>query len=158
MTHTLTDSLDTVTQFLLDKITTAATAGTIKSVDGSVVLQPEDIFYGDQEKYPHVPAVAIEPNSRPRTLHGVSYRTDNNFTIYLLVYHASVAQSNQDTRQQVQQIAENIETLIHLDPQFDGLLIHGFCEMNESGYTYRQGTLYRTNRITYSGYSKTALR
>jgi hypothetical protein len=153
-----TDSLDVVAQALVNKITTAAAGGLLHDALGDTILQPANVFYGDQSKYPAVPAVAIEPNSRPRTLNGLSFRTDNNFTVYILCYHNQLDQSIQKTRQQIQQLSENIETLIHQDPQLGGLLVHCFCENNESGYTYRSGTLYRSNRITFSGYSKTMLR
>jgi len=154
----LTDSLDAVTQAVYDKLVTAATAGTIRSSDSLAILDPANIFYGDQAKYPAVPALAVEPNNRTRDLQGVSYRTENNFTVYLLFYHAVVGQSEQLTRKQIQEVSEVAETLIHQDPQLGGLLIHCFCVDNESGYTYRPGTLYRTNRVTFTGYSKTALR
>ena len=153
----LTDSLDLVTQYIVDKIVTAAAAGAIKSADNLAVLTPGNVFYGDQVKYPATPAIAVEPGGRPRTLMEVSYRTENNFSVFIMCYHAGI-QDNQLTRKQIQQISEGIETLIHQDPQFGGLLVHGFCENNDSGYVYRQSTMYRTNRISFSGYSKTRLR
>lgn len=162
----LTDSLDTLVQYQVDKFKTAASAGLITDKSGLVVLTPDNVWYGDQNKLPAVPALCIEPSSRPRTLEGVSYRTNNDFQVYFMWYHADVTQSNQNTRQQVQQLSEAGEALIHKDPQCNldtgggpgGLLIHCFCQLNESGYTYRSNTLYRTNRVTFSGYSKTALR
>lgn len=153
---TLTDSLDIVTQYIIDKIKAAATAQSLSC--GSNFLSPDSVFYGDQMKLPQVPAVCVEPNNRQRTLAGATYRTDNNFTVYLLCYNASVTDSDLVVRKQIQQMSEAIETLIHQDPQFGGLLVHGFCESNESGYTYRSNTLYRTNRILYNGLSRTALR
>lgn len=150
----LTDSLDAVAQFLMDKIVT--NADTLRTSD-NIVVNPEFVYYGDQNKIPGTPAVCIEPNNRGRTLQGVSYRTDNEFLVFIMVYVSRV-QDEQLSRKQAQQLSEAIEALIHKDAQLGGLLIHGFCELNESGYTFRNGTLFRTNRITYSGYSKTALR
>jgi hypothetical protein len=155
----MTDSLDAVAQYIHDLIQAQCNlpGNTLKSNDGAVVLKAKNVFYGDQEKYPESPAVAIEPSDRPRTLAGLSYRSQNDFGVYILCYLAKV-QTNQLTRQQIQQISEKIETLIHTDPQLGGLVVHGFCANNESGYVYRSGTLYRSNRITYSGMSKTRLR
>lgn len=156
----LTASLDAVTQYLIAKLQSQCNSptNTLKSTDGLVVLQAQDVYYGDQHKYPRVPSVAVEPSNRPRDLRGVTYRTDNNFTIYFLCYLAKVGQSNQETRQQIQQLSERIEDLIHSDAQLGGLVVHGWCSNNESGYTYRDNTLYRTNRITYNALSRTALR
>lgn len=152
----ITDSVDTVTQYVVDKIKIAATAHDIVTTSG-VTLDSADIYYGDQEKFPRSPSVCVDPGSRTRTLQGVSYRTDNNFSIYILVYHAKI-QDNQQTRKEVQQLSEQIETLLHADPTLGGYVVHCFCGLNESGYVYRQNTMYRTCRITFDVYSKTRLR
>lgn len=156
MTSPITDSVDKVAQYIIDLL--KANVAVLKSEDNVAQMVPSNIYYGDQEKFPEVPAICVDPGTRPRRLEGVSYRSHNDFNIYIMFYFAKVDQSNQDTRKQIQQIAEAAETLIHQDPQFGGLLIHGFCELNESGYTYRAGTMYRSNRVTFSGYSKTRLR
>lgn len=150
----ITDSVDTITQYVIDKLIT--NAALLKSTSG-VVVGSDDIYYGDQEKFPRTPSICVDPGNRRRDLQGVSYRTDNNFTLYIYVYHAKV-QDNQLTRKEAQQISEAIETLLHQDPQLGGNVIHGFCSLNESGYVYRQNTMYRTNRITFEPYSKTRLR
>jgi hypothetical protein len=150
----ITDSVDTITQYVIDKL--KANVAVLKSTS-NVVVGTDDIYYGDQEKFPRTPSICVDPGTRRRDLQGVSYRTDNNFTIYIYVYHAKL-QNNQLTRKEAQQISEAIETLLHLDPQLGGLVIHSFCTTNESGYVYRQNTMYRTNRITFEPYSKTRLR
>jgi hypothetical protein len=150
----ITDSVDVVAQYVIDKLKANATV--LKS-STNIVVDPQDIYYGDQEKFPRSPSICVDPGNRARQLQGVSYRTDNNFTIYILVYHAKL-QDNELTRKESQQISEAIETLLHSDPQLGGNVIHGFCSLNESGYVYRQNTMYRTNRITFEPYSKTRLR
>lgn len=152
----ITDSVDTVTQYVIDKIKALCVANSLVTSTG-VAVGVDDVYYGDQEKFPRSPSVCVDPGNRQRTLQGVSYRTDNAFTVYILVYHARI-QDNQVTRKEAQQISEQIETALHLDPQLGGNVIHSFCSLNESGYVYRQGTMYRTNRITFEPYSKTRLR
>lgn len=150
----ITDSMDVITQYIIDKLkanTSVLTTSTGVTVDAA------DIYYGDQDKFPRTPSICVDPNNRRRDLHGVSFRTDNNFAIYILVYHAKV-QDNQLTRKEAQQISEAIETLLHQDPQLGGNVIHSFCSLNESGYVYRTNTMYRTNRVTFEPYSKTRLR
>lgn len=151
---TITDSMDVVTQYVIDKLKANAT---LLRSSSNVVVDAQDIYYGDQEKFPRTPSICVDPNNRRRDLMGVSYRSDNNFSLYILVYHGKI-QDNQASRQEAQQISEAIETLLHSDPQLGGNVIHSFCSLNESGYIYRQNTMYRTNRITFEPYSKTRLR
>lgn len=150
----ITDSVDVITQYVIDKL--RANASLLKT-STNIAVDAQDIYYGDQEKFPRTPSVCVDPGNRQRTLQGVSFRTDNAFTIYILVYHARI-QDNQITRKEAQQISEAIETLLHQDPQLGGNVVHSFCSLNESGYVYRTGTMYRTNRITFEPYSKTRLR
>jgi len=150
----ITDSVDVVAQYVIDKL--KANASLLKATSG-VTTDAADIYYGDQEKFPRTPSICVDPGNRRRDLQGVSYRTDNNFVLYIYVYHARV-QDNQLTRKEAQQISEAIETLLHQDPQLGGNVIHSFCSLNESGYVYRQNTMYRTNRVTFEPYSKTRLR
>lgn len=150
-----TDSVDLVVQYVIDKLKTNYAA--LTSAVGGQVGSADDVYYGDQEKFPRTPSICVDPGTMDRTLQGVSFRTDNNFVIYILVYHAKL-QDNQLTRKEAQQVSEAIETLLHQDPQLGGLTIHSFCSRNESGYVYRRDTMYRTNRITFEPYSKTRLR
>lgn len=152
----ITDSVDVITQYVVDKIKAACSAGTIVTTTG-VVASADDVYYGDQEKFPRSPSVCVDPGNRQRVLQGVSFRTDNNFSLYILVYHARI-QDNQLTRKEAQQLSEQIETLLHQDPTLGGNVVHSFCSLNESGYVYRAATMYRTNRITFEPYSKTRLR
>lgn len=162
MTVPLTDSLDDVAQAVIDKLVANVSLLVSSDLEASIPEAQASsncsmIFYGDQEKFPATPAICVEPVSRMRDLQGVSYRTDNNFTVYVMVFVAKV-QDNQVTRKQAQTLSEVIEGLLHVDAQLGGLLINSFCSNNESGYVFRNNTMYRTNRITYTGYSKTRLR
>ena len=150
----ITDSVDVVAQYVIDRL--KANADLLRSTS-NVIVDAADIYYGDQDKFPRTPSICVDPGNRRRDLQGVSFRTDNNFTIYILVYHSKL-QDNQETRAEVQQISEAVETLLHQDPQLGGYVIHSYCTLNESGYVFRQNTMYRTCRITFEAYSKTMLR
>jgi hypothetical protein len=150
-----TDSMDLVAQYVVDKIK-ANYVSLTSMVNGSVGTA-DDVYYGDQDKFPRTPSICVDPGQRPRTLEGASYRSLNNFVLYIFVYHAKL-QDNQLTRKEAQQVSEAIEDLLHADPQLGGLVIHSFCTNNESGYSYRNNTQYRTNRITFEPMSKTPLR
>ena len=119
-----------------------------------------DVWYGDQDRIPRTPAVCVEPGDKQRALAGVPNMTENEFEVFILVYH-NKAQDNQLTRKEVDQIGYDIELLVHQDLQLTNggapNMIHGFIRSHESGYTYKSNTLYRTARLTYYGKNKTSL-
>jgi hypothetical protein len=116
----------------------------------------EDVFYGDQDRIRTTPTICVEPSDKTRSLTGAPNMTENQFEVFILVYHNKV-QDNQLTRKEVDQLAYEIEFLLHQDLQLGGLLIHGFVDRSESGYVYKSGTLYRTARMTFRGKNKTSL-
>jgi hypothetical protein len=119
-----------------------------------------DVWYGDQDRIRTTPTVCIEPSDKTRDLAGAPSMTENTFEIFILVYHNKI-QDNQTTRKEVDQLAFEIEFLLHQDLQLATAgvprLIHGFVMRNESGYVWKNGTLYRTARLTYRGKNKTSL-
>jgi hypothetical protein len=87
--------------------------------------------------------------------------TLNQFEVYVLVYHNKV-QDNSTTRKECDMIAYDIEYLLHQDLQLtagtvDPYMIHGYVVRSESGWTSKEGTLYRSARLTYQGTNKTSL-
>lgn len=147
-------SIVVLTELLIDKIVGNA-------ANFSIPFAEEDVYYGDQDRIPRTPSVCLEPGDKNRELDGSPNMTKNQFQIYILVYH-NKAQDIQLTRKECDQLAYEIEQLIHQDLQLknDGTtpnVIHGYIKANESGYTYKSGTLYRTARLTYFGLNKTSL-
>lgn len=120
----------------------------------------QGVYYGDQDRLPVTPAVCLEPGTKQRTLVGQPNMTQNDFEVFILVYHDMI-QSTALSRLQADQIAYDIEKLIHQDLQLTNggapNLIHGFVAAHESGYTYKVRTLYRAARLTYRGHNKTSL-
>jgi len=139
----LTNQITVLTQYIVDRLTTSKTS-----------LGLKDIFYGDQELIPRYPAVAVDSVSKERELAGLPFRTDNNFTILLLVYHAQIS-NTAVTRKSCDEFAEAIELNLHDDTTMGGNVIHGYVTMMESGFAVRGGSQLRATRITWSGYSKT---
>jgi hypothetical protein len=146
-------------------ITSIAEALQTKIAGGTFTVTPSDsnpmdVWYGDQNTIGRTPTVCIEPDEKQRTLEGLPNMTVNEFTIFILVYHNKV-QDMQLTRKECDVLAYEIEKLIHQDLQLTNggspRLIHGFVRQNESGYTYKGNTLYRTARLTFYGKNKTSL-
>jgi hypothetical protein len=151
----LTPDLEDIAEYIEALLNT--NKATLVSTDGSPPVVIQDVWFGEQEKYPRVPCIAVEPDDAPVTLSGPTYRGETNFSVFVLIFHAGV-QDNQLTRKQVGQIGKVTQHLLNADPQMGGLLISGFVANNQSGYVYRSGTMYRTVRLTYTGMSKVALR
>lgn len=132
----------------------------IDAVKGTFTPPIQDVWYGDQDRIPRTPALCVEPSDKARDLEGVPNMTRNEFEVFLLIYH-NKAQDNQDTRLEVDQIAEQVEDFLHTDLQLvvagNPLIIHGYVTRIESGMQYKQGTLYRAARITYYARNKTSL-
>lgn len=121
-------------------------------------LSLQDIWYGDQTNIPRTPAVAVEPAPFRRDLSGIGGkgRTDNTIQVYLIVYLNSM-KNVQDTRKDADVLSENIMDVLHEDITMGGTVIHGFVQLIEPGYLYRNNVLMRSARITWQGMSKTLI-
>lgn len=146
----LTGNIVTVSNAIIAQIT----GGTYSVVPAD--SNPMDIFFGDQDRIPRTPAVCIEPGEKNRELQGAPNMTLNTFDVFVLIYHNKM-QEIQLTRRECDQLAYEVELRLHQNLQLGGIISHGFCVSNESGYTYKQNTLYRTARLTYRATSKTSL-
>jgi hypothetical protein len=65
--------------------------------------------------------------------------------------------SMQDVRQSDDELAENLETLIHQDAQMGGLVISSLVTSIESGYLMRNKAMFRASRITVDATSQEQL-
>jgi hypothetical protein len=152
MTYAFTADTSVIAQLIVDKI--AANKDNFR-------IPLTDCVYGDQDRIPTTPYACVEPSNKVRSLEGVPNMTRNEFEIFVIIYHNGI-QSNQVTRKETDMLAYDIEFLLHQDLQLhspDGTrnLIHGYVRQNESGYTVKAGTLYRSARLTYFGLNKTSL-
>lgn len=142
-----TDRLSVVSNYIYDLLTTNKTA-----------LGLQDVFFGDQQKVPRTPAVAVEPGVYTRELSGLGGkgRTDNNFTVYVLVYVSNI-RDEQLNNKDVITLSEAIMDKLHLDVTMSGNVIHGRVTSIEPGYASRGGALMRFGRITWEGLTKTLI-
>ena len=154
MTYPYPGNIAVIAQLLVDKISGHAASFVIPFTSA-------DVYYGDQNIIPRTPTVCVEPDNKQRRLAGVPNMTENDFTIFILVYINKV-QELQVSRKQADNLAYDIEQYIHQDLELKNggstpNLIHGYVISSESGFVFKQGTLYRSARLTYHGLSKTSL-
>jgi len=125
--------------------------------DNQEALGISQVYYGEQQLYPEVPAVAIEPIMLDRILAGtgIGGSTENSFTVYIYIYHGTLEEV-QKSRKQCDKLAADIERVLHHNLQLNGIIVHGFVTKCENGQANR-GQLLGATRLTWEGLSKTLL-
>jgi len=148
-----TDNVDVFNQYLFDKL-----------VDHQADLGMQDTWYGDQEKIPRTPCVAVEAGPKNRELNGSPRRFMVTLESYIMIYHDKI-QDTQENARQAQKRAEAVEAVLHADAQMrtdpgdgnSGLVIHSFVMSNEPGYVTRGGNLMSVSRLTFRATSQVML-
>lgn len=138
-----TDKPTVVSQYIYDLLT-----------DNKQELGIEDVFDGDQELIPRTPAICVLIGDYGRELTGAPFRTDNAFTIYLMVYHAKI-QDNQLNYRECNELAEAVMDLMHQNKTLGDNVIHGFVTSIEPGYVRQGRSLSYVSRLTWYGLTKT---
>jgi len=119
-----------------------------------------DIWYGDQKQIPRTPTLCIVPDGKTREIEGAPRRSRNSLKCYMVLYHSKV-QDVQKNSEEVDQLAEALETEVHKDPTLGGLVIHSLVSSIDAGEITRlvntTTTLFRASRLTVEGLSKTLL-
>lgn len=85
---------------------------------------------------------------------GLNYYTNNNFTIYVLVFFAKVTQ-DEELQQAANKYAEQTRDALHENKTLNGLAYQGWVTLIEPGVARRQGAKFRANRLTVRYDSKT---
>jgi len=148
----LTSSYVTLCQYLFDLV--VANKGTLGL---STAVDVVNVFYGDQDTIQFVPAVCIEPDNKHREYNGIKRRTQNDFRIGILIYAGKITDP-QSNRKDADLLAEAVETLIHANPQFGGLVIDSLVTDIDSGYQRKgDNTVLRTARLTVTARTQTIL-
>lgn len=118
-----------------------------------LALGLEDVFEDDQDLIPRVPAACVVLGEYRRELTGIPFRTDNNFTVYVMLYHAGV-KDVQLLYRECNERAEAVMDLLHTDKTMGGNVIHGYVTTIEPGYVQKKTLMY-ASRITWTGLTKT---
>jgi hypothetical protein len=119
-------------------------------------LDVQDVYYGDQKLIPRTPTVCVEPGPLKRDLNHTGFATDNDFTIFLLIYHDRI-QDEQVTRKECMEFSEQVMDLLHLNKQMGGHVVSGWVVGIDPGFAVRNKTFYKVSRVTWHGISKTIL-
>jgi hypothetical protein len=152
-----TPSFGTLTGSLVDfaKAIQATLEGNLPAL--AYAGQPARVWYGEQERYPTVPAYAVEPVVKARTPEGLRrvYRVD--LTAQIICYLAVVTATDQVLREEVDRLGEIVENVLHADHTLGGLVLDLVVSSLESGYAYKEDTKYKAVILTVEGRSKQGL-
>ena len=129
------------------------------------ILDVKAVYYGDQSTFPTYPAVCVEPAITTRDLSGIPYQTDNNFTVSILVYVASL-EGIENIQEKCDAVAEDVQDAVNAESvdsqfaggtRFGGIIVSGNAARLEYGYKMLSNRLTRCNRIVWQGFTKTRL-
>lgn len=124
----------------------------------SVGLEEGDfVAYGDHNNIPTGRAITLASGTKLRELAGVAGpggRTKNTMEVVISVYY-SVIENEADARLAVDQIAENVEDLLHKDTTVGGIIIHGFVQEWTPGVIFRETSMFRVVQLHFVGQTKT---
>lgn len=145
-----------------DRSTTLAThiKDLIETNKGTFTTPIEEVYYGKHTMTPKSPTVVVMSGMMDRSLQGVASpggRTRNEITVLVDVMAADVLSGEQASRLAVDELAEDVEKLLHTYPNMDGLIIHGFVRRRDPGEVVISGSTWRAVRLTYVGTSLTYL-
>lgn len=124
-----------------------------EKLENDDTLVVEDVFYGDQNLIPNVPAIALEGRTFTEEPGDSGMLTSTTFEVMVLVYHSSI-EGAEKTRRDADLYAEQVASILNVGRQLDGLLIHSWVSTIEYGYALRNDTMMRAARITYLGVSR----
>lgn len=144
---TPTDSLYVVTNYLFSLLDANKDAFT---------TSVQDVFYGDQERFPRTPAVTVASDHKTRELEGLPRRIKNSFDVAVNIFFFNVRDVELNHRA-ADQLAEEVEAKIHEDITFGGIVVNSLVVSNEAGFLNRKESQFRGNRLLVQAMSKTLL-
>lgn len=109
----------------------------------------QDVFYGNQVKFPRTPCVVIEPDTKHAELRNAPRGVKNTFRVEALIIHMQV-QDNQTNRREADVLANKIEDLFHLaaNASLGGLVVHQFVIRTDSGFVNRANSTFMSTKLT----------
>lgn len=116
--------------------------------------QEQNVYYGDEDKYPSTPAIAVEPGPRRSPVANTGLFQTHEFTIFILTFLSRISGNLPQTRKLSDELAEKIEVAMNANLTLDGAVIHGHVVNVEPGVATR-GELMFANRLTWEGISRT---
>lgn len=138
---------------LTDKLSVVTDAVYNRLLASKVPLGLNGVYYGDRDRFPGSPSVAVDPGKHNQDLVGAPFRVEARFVVYIMCYSAIISATDENLREAVL-LSESICDVLRTDHTFGGILIYSMVDTVELGVATRGGQLTRASRITFSGISK----
>lgn len=124
-----------------------------------VALNVDTVLYGDHEKIPSGITVTVMPGTKTRTIAGVAMpggMSLNRILVIITVYNNQIG-AEATERLNVDDIAEDIEVLLHQNTTMGDNIIHGFVETWDPGIRFKPSSMFRVTQMIFAGQSKTRI-
>lgn len=145
---TMSSDLSVLTQTIVDLLE-----------DQKESLKLHDVFYGDQQLIPFVPAATVEANNKVRSYNQTGLHTNVDISIFITVYHGKV-QDRQITQKEIDERVQAVEAALHQNTKLtttanpDGYVINGLVSAVESGVAQKGRELFLAHRLTWTAIVK----
>lgn len=142
-----------------DKSSVVATAILNLLLANKDSLGLDQVYYGDQLNIPNAKCAAVRVGRKTRERAGVAGpggRMMNIMPVVINVYNSTVT-DEANGRLVVDQIAEAIEDLLHLDITLGGITLDGYVSEFDPDPVFRLGSMFKVVQLTYLARSKTNL-
>ncbi len=135
-------NLSVIVQYIVDKFEANKNALGVKNV-----------YYGDQNRIPHIPSITVEGGDKDREYTQTGLQTTVSLPVYIYVYHSGI-RDLQITKKANDELSEAVEALLHQDVNLGGLVINGLVVNIEPGYANRGKEIFVVHRLTWQGIAK----
>jgi hypothetical protein len=115
----------------------------------------QDVWFGDQELVPRMPAATVEPTGVNSDMAGVAFRLENRLGIIVTIYYGGIQDIQTSQRDSIA-YTEKVVSALHADITMGGNVIHGYCEQVEHGVSVKSGAMIYASRISWTGLTKTS--
>lgn len=111
------------------------------------------VHYGDTNLFPEFPVATVESGPKSRPLPDSSTRRFRvELTTFVTILHGKI-QSADETKQETEEFAEEVEKILHQDYTLGGLVIFGAVTRMDPGVSIKPSVMLRSTRLTWEAYS-----
>jgi len=116
----------------------------------------QDVWFGEHDKLPRLPAVCVIGDTKEREDRGAPRLVTNTFRVRCDLYVVKIS-TQADIDRDALTLADDLEEVLHEDLTFGGIVIGSLVRSNEQGVVDKAGTRYRTARLTLELINRTML-
>lgn len=123
-------------------------------LDSDSGLSFQKVYYGRQGSIPKVPSASVAGISLSSELVAPSNRTENTFSVEIMIYHSQVQSGKEENQLAVDILAEETMDVLNADKTLGGLVYTSVVTNVEPGYLRLGNTWFRSSLLSWEGRSK----